>query len=133
VTDRSKALREILAAAPTQLAQAAAGWLNEDGTEEIVFRPGEVEVADAIKLWRIRSLHVRRAGKELIGAEEFLAELAALNPAKKLTQYSFHGSKHTGSVFFEKANRRYVGLVMVEVRDTQRPSQEQTFAVSQHA
>ncbi len=133
MTDRSMALSAILATAPAHIAQAAAHWLNEDGIEECVDRPGEIQVASAIRLWKVRAFHVRRAGKELVGADEFLANLATLNPSKKLTQYSFHGAEHTGSVFFEKTSRKYVGLVMVEVNETQRQQQDETVPLAQHA
>lgn len=117
--DRLTTLFEIQALAPTHLAQAATRWLSEDGIEETIDRPGEIEVAEAARLWRLRSHHVQQAGKHLVGAEEFLAELTALNPAKKLRQYSFHGAEHTGSVFFEKGTQKYVGLVIVESKPMQ--------------
>jgi hypothetical protein len=121
VKDRFTTLQEIRAAAPAHLAQAADRWLNEDGIEETAGRPGEIEVDHAASLWRLRAQHVREAGKHLVGAEEFLAKLATLNPEKKLQQYSFHGAEHTGIVFFEKTNRKYVGVLIVEAMTNQPP------------
>ena len=116
--NRLSALHKIQREAPEYLAKAAATWLS-DGVEDAAEKPGEVTVLEAAGLWRIRQKNLAQRGKKLTGANEFLERLAELNERKKLKQFSFHGRTRVGNIFFEKANGRFVGLVIIKkVKET---------------
>jgi hypothetical protein len=79
-----------------------------------------ITVKQAFHIWRRRFEGVSRRGRDLYGAEAFLAKLRSLPQNKKLEQYSFENPIFVGSVFFEQTGGQYVGFVMADRRTKHR-------------